>query len=336
LPALFAESLSNRRLISQPDGAFVLMADKLKSVHCVRDLRDAPLEEYTLPDDKRQWKQVARNRQALANFLATFADGDGSRIFPTVETMTKHFGWSRATTFRLLADLRALNLLSEKIGLRGESGPAIRKMDVVGFRKRTFTGSAALVKNAFSGVSNSDDQESQTQEQASQSHDAGVSNSIAGVSPSVRHIPPRFTATETATSTATNSQTEQQAGGWRLLQEKHMAEIGYFGRKATDFQKHIDDYGFDIVDAATKAALDEGNLENAKSVSGIILHRLGKTLAAEVKIRNRADQQKKQDEFQAASIERQTLEFIARRDRPSPVAEATFDDFMEDELEVQK
>jgi hypothetical protein len=299
------------------------MADKLKSVHCVRDLRNAPLEEYKFPDDGRTWKHVARNRQALANFLATFADGDGSRIFPTVETMTKHFGWSRATTFRLLADLRALNLLSEKIGLHGESGPAIRKMDVVGFRQRTFTGSAALVQNAFSGVSNSGDQESQA-------HASGVSGSGDQEShpqeqesqaqeqeshPLWRHIPPRFTATETATSTATNSQTEEQAGGWRLLEEKHMAEIGYFGRKATDFQKYIDDYGFDIVDAATKAALADGNLEDVKSRVGCIVHRLGQKLAAEVKMRHRAEQKKTEEEFQAASIERQTQEIIARRDK---------------------
>jgi hypothetical protein len=217
-----------------------------------------------------------------------------------------HFGWSRATTFRLLADLRALKLLGERVGLHGFRGPAIRKMDVGGFRRKTFTGSAALVQNAFEGASNSGEEESHTQDIGVSNSSVGVSKSRVGVSGSVRHIPPRCTATETAT----NSQTEQQAGGWRLLEEKHMAEIGYFGRKATDFQKYINDFGFDIVDAATKAALADGNLEDVKSRVGCIVHRLGQKLAAEVKVRDRAEQKKKRDEFQAASIERQTQEII--------------------------
>ena len=299
------------------------MADKLKSVHCVRDLRDAPLDEFRLPNDsQRQWKQVARNRQALANFLATYADGDGSRIFPGEKAMTEHFGWSRATTIRFLADLRALNLLAEKTGLHGESGTAIRKMDVVGFRRQSFTGSATLVQNAFAGVSNSGEQESQAGDAGVSNSGAGVSNSIAGVSPMVRHnrhaLPP-----QQPPPTATESQTEQQAGGWRLLQEKRLAEIGYFGRKATEFQKLIDDYGFDIVDAATKAALADGNLENAKSVPGIILHRLGQKLAAEVKIRHRAEQQKKRDDSQNDFMDQQTCAFIINRDR-CPQAETFF------------
>jgi hypothetical protein len=285
------------------------MADKPKSVACVRDLRDAPLEEFRLPDDsQRQWKQVARNRQALANFLATYADGDGSRVSPSIATMMLHFGWSKATNCRLLKDLETLGL-QKKVGLQGKQGTARRQIQVDAFRLR-FSESQTQPQ----GVSGSAFEESQTQVKESQTP---VKESQAQVKESHpdETQPPLLTATATATSTANISQTEQQAGGWRLLQEKYMAEIGYFGRKATDFQKYIDDYGFDIVDAATKAALADGNLEDVKSRVGCIVHRLGQKLAAEVKMRHRAEQKKKEEEFQAASIERQTQEIIARRDK---------------------
>jgi hypothetical protein len=52
-------------------------------------------------------------------------------------------------------------------------------------------------------------------------------------------------------------------------------------------------------------------------------------LAAEVKIRHRAALQKKQDEIQAASIERQTQEIIARRDARPAVSEVSMEDFLE-------
>jgi hypothetical protein len=137
----------------------------------------------------------------------------GSRVCPSVETMTEHFGWDRATSFRLLADLRALQLLSEKSGLNGKRGTAVRKMDVVGFRQKTFTGSAALVKNAVQGVAGSGVKESQIQVQGVANSNQGVAGSGQGVANTRLTQPPRFTATETATATATNSQTEKQAGG---------------------------------------------------------------------------------------------------------------------------
>lgn len=58
-----------------------------------------------------------------------------------------------------------------------------------------------------------------------------------------------------------------------------MAEIGYFKRHRPNFQKYIDDFGFDVVDRATRAALADGNLENVKSVPAVIVHRLGQKLA---------------------------------------------------------
>jgi hypothetical protein len=304
-----------------------------KSTRCVRDLRDAPFEEFRLPDEGRQWKSNARNRQALANFLATYADGDGTRIFPSAETMTKHFGWGRATTFRLLADLRALQLLGDKTGLHGKQGTAVRKMDVVGFRKKTFTGSSALVQNAFQGVAGSDVKESQTQVQGVSNSGQGVSNSGQGVSNSRLTQPPRFTATETATATATNSESEQQAGGWQLLEKKHSATMGFMKKHRADFQKLIDEHGFDVVDNAVLAALEEGNLESVKSVPGCVLHRLGQKLPAELQNRKAAELEKKERACIEASIERQRQEVIARMGGTLGVNEdaRTPEQFMADE-----
>jgi hypothetical protein len=73
--------------------------DKSKSVKCVRDVRDSKLELYRLPDDGREWKHAARNRQALAVYLATFAFGDSTQIYPGVKKMAEHFGCGRATMF---------------------------------------------------------------------------------------------------------------------------------------------------------------------------------------------------------------------------------------------
>jgi len=118
------------------------MSKSTKSVKCVRDLRDIPLKAYRLPSDGRQWKKAAVVRQRLANFLATFADGDGTRVYPGEKKMTAFLGCHRATTFRALDDLRTLGLMKDKLGLvdrsgrPSERGTALRVMDVDGFRAR--------------------------------------------------------------------------------------------------------------------------------------------------------------------------------------------------------
>jgi hypothetical protein len=140
-----------------------------KSIHCVRDLRDAPLEEFRLPDDKREWKHVARNRQALANFLATYADGNGSRVYPGEKVMTSHFGWSRGTTFRVLDDLEKLGL-QKRVGRHGGSrGTAVRQLDVASFRAR-FGVSNSPSESQTQVASESQTQTSESQTQTSESH----------------------------------------------------------------------------------------------------------------------------------------------------------------------
>ena len=97
-----------------------------------RDLRDIPMVRYRLPRDGRKWRAIARERMALAEWLATHGDPDGSRIWPAVASIIRHFGWSRGKTFYLLDDLKQLRLLESR-GLHGERGPRERAMNIAAF-----------------------------------------------------------------------------------------------------------------------------------------------------------------------------------------------------------
>ena len=69
---------------------------------------------------------------ALAEWLATYGDADGSRIFPSVASITSHFGWSRRQTFYLLKNLKEL-LLLDSCGLTSERGTRVRRMNLASF-----------------------------------------------------------------------------------------------------------------------------------------------------------------------------------------------------------
>jgi hypothetical protein len=98
---------------------------------------------------------------ALAEWLATHGDADGSRIFPSENSITAHFGWSRRKTFYLLDDLKQLHLL-ESSGLTSEHGTRVRRMNLA----------------AFVGAGVQDSQSSAG---------AGVQDSRAGVQSNVAH-----------------------------------------------------------------------------------------------------------------------------------------------------
>ena len=83
-----------------------------------------------MPGDGRKWKQLCSNRSALANWLATFADADGTNIKVGVRRMEMHFGWSRRTVFNVLDDLQRLGMITSKgQGLTAEHGTRVRKFD---------------------------------------------------------------------------------------------------------------------------------------------------------------------------------------------------------------
>ena len=102
--------------------------EKPKSVKLVRDMRGIPATAYRLSTDGRKWKATCAERKQIADWLATYGDGDGSRIFPKIETVLAAFDtWSRATIFRRLKELRKLGVLQSE-GRKGESGPRVRKL----------------------------------------------------------------------------------------------------------------------------------------------------------------------------------------------------------------
>lgn len=104
-----------------------------------RDLGRVSVENYRLAKDGRKWRAIARDRMSLAEWLAIHGDGDGSRIFPSVGSMIRHFGWSRSKTFYLLEDLKTLGLLirdPDGQKLTGEHGTRIRRMDLAAFLGR--------------------------------------------------------------------------------------------------------------------------------------------------------------------------------------------------------
>jgi hypothetical protein len=93
-----------------------------------RDMRGIPVSSNRLATDGRKWKALCHERKLLADWLATYGDADGTRIFPTVEVISAAFDtWGRRTVFRRLADLRNLGVLHSE-GLRGERGPRVRRL----------------------------------------------------------------------------------------------------------------------------------------------------------------------------------------------------------------
>ena len=151
---------------------------KTKAVKCVRDWRDFSADYYRLPTDGRKWRSQAENRMRLADYLSTFANGDGTSITVGIERMCSKF-WpiDRATIFRWLDDLRELHALAPKSGLTSEHGTAVRELTLDRFVAR-YEAALERLERAFeryqesqvrqAEVADSVEQESQVHEQESQ------------------------------------------------------------------------------------------------------------------------------------------------------------------------
>jgi hypothetical protein len=98
-------------------------------VKCVRDIRDWPPEKYRLPNDGRKAKRKWEQRQRLAMYLATFADGDGSRVEVGTKRMHEALGMSRSQLFVYLEDLKTLKVLINE-GRTTSRGAAARRLNV--------------------------------------------------------------------------------------------------------------------------------------------------------------------------------------------------------------
>ncbi len=86
---------------------------KKNTQKCVIDIRNVPPAAYRLPTDGRKWMQECRNRKQLLDHLATYANGDGTSIKPSLKTAATALGWSRRTVTYLIKDLITLGLLED-------------------------------------------------------------------------------------------------------------------------------------------------------------------------------------------------------------------------------
>jgi uncharacterized protein YdaU (DUF1376 family) len=122
------------------------------------------------------------------------------------------------------------------------------------------------------------------------------------------------------------------------LEAKHMADIGPWGDKhKLQMKEWIIQYGEAFMDKAITLAKAEGFDDSVKSrVAIMVTTYLPKAIAQLVAKRAQTEQKKRDDEIQAAAIERDTREIVAKRDRPrtidgKPASECSADEFFGNE-----
>lgn len=139
----------------------------------MRDVSDLPPTTFALPDDGRQAKHLQRQRKEVAVQIAKHANADGTQSYPAITTLMKPMGCSRATIFRLLADLRTLGFLHDG-DIHGFRKTRIRTLDL---RKM------APVASSQEDPSHLDeDDPSHLQDDPSQVQEAPVSSTTPSVS----------------------------------------------------------------------------------------------------------------------------------------------------------
>jgi hypothetical protein len=85
---------------------------------CFIETRKLPLDSYRLTTDSNKWKMVARSRQSMLNFLAGFANPDGTfrrndtNYSPSRKTIIDHFEFSHVWVDKIQDDLHKLGRLS--------------------------------------------------------------------------------------------------------------------------------------------------------------------------------------------------------------------------------
>jgi len=101
----------------------------------------------------------------LAMELATYADADGSRIFPAVGTLARAFGWSRRKTFYILDDLKSLGLLFDNHERHGEHGTKVRVLNVERLRAEMQSTPEAEMQSTSTKVQSTDSRSAEYAEQ---------------------------------------------------------------------------------------------------------------------------------------------------------------------------
>ncbi len=104
-----------------------------KCVYCRHDFRDLPPEAYQITGDGRQAKHLWNERQRVADFLASFANPDGTSITVGIPRVMEKFGMSKKTVHRRLNDLKKLGMLvdGEKTSFQGTRERALRLVSMV-------------------------------------------------------------------------------------------------------------------------------------------------------------------------------------------------------------
>lgn len=199
------------------------MAEKTKSVKCVRDIRSFPPTAYRLQGDGRKWRLLCDQRQRLAWLLATYANGDGTRIRPGIQTLADALGFkSRHTIHDRLNDLEKLWLLQNG-KLTGFMGTRERILNIEAFAARLsilhiWTGILlAVVQHSRPDVQDSQDRCATFAQTDVQHSHVSAEKSRESCTEPTSALPPKTTAT-----------TDPAGGGWF---EKYTAVMGAAGRR---------------------------------------------------------------------------------------------------------
>jgi hypothetical protein len=95
--------------------------------NCLFQAHKLPFERFKMRGDGRKWKHLASARRVLFNELASFANADGTRIYPAINTIADRLGWSRRKVCYALADLEKLGCV-ENVGKTGQRGTMMRSL----------------------------------------------------------------------------------------------------------------------------------------------------------------------------------------------------------------
>ncbi len=173
-----------------------------KSVTCVRLIRDTPPSLYALPTDGRKYKEQQQKRRALAMQLATFADGDGTRIHPGATRLMEALGWQRDTLFRYLDDLGRLGFLGKegRTKMRG-TRQRFLNLDAIQRKLESEVGETKSTRLA--------EQESEVHapESEIEKPQSEVEKPESGIGEQEPEIAPYTTVTKTVTQTGTQNDT---------------------------------------------------------------------------------------------------------------------------------
>jgi hypothetical protein len=107
-----APKLVKKPVVSAHDAAPAPRAKK-DSTKCVRDVRSVPPAAYRLASDGKKWRWMCEERRKLLMQMASYSNGDGTGIWPSVQRLADETGMSPRTAHRLLNDLKTLGFLED-------------------------------------------------------------------------------------------------------------------------------------------------------------------------------------------------------------------------------